>query len=283
MLIFVSKTWKVPPLQALTNFDFYCNILIVSKNRCFLEVPENIERRLVMLNFAIIEDDEKILKNLYHYLESIFMQHDFDAEIGIHTTNVDSLLSYINKNKVDVLILDIDLNSTLSGLEIAKKVRSSNKDCYIIFETAHLEFGLMAYRFKTFDYISKPITRQRLEDCIIRLFEDVSGVSKRFIRIDNKNTIIAEKEIKYIKRDGMKIVFHTNSRDYEIYSSFSKIQDKLPENFVRCHKSFIANVDNITKVESTDNMVYFNNSCCEIGPKYKNYFLEVINKRGNFK
>ena len=75
-----------------------------------------------MLNFAIIEDDENILKNLNYYLESIFMQHDFDAEIGIHTTNVDTLLSYINKNKVDVLILDIDLNSTLSGLEIAKKV-----------------------------------------------------------------------------------------------------------------------------------------------------------------
>ena len=81
----------------------------------------------------------------------------------------------------------------------------------------------------------------------------------------------------------MKLVFHTNSRDYEIYSSFSKIQDKLPDNFVRCHKSFIANIDNITKVESTNNMVYFSNSSCDIGPKYKNNFLEVINKRGNFK
>ena len=236
-----------------------------------------------MLNFALIEDDENLLNFLSHSLESIFMQHDFDAEIVFKSGNVDDFLNHIENNKVDVLFLDIDLNSRLNGIEIADRVRKNNKDCYIIFETAHLEFGLMAYRFKTFDYISKPITRQRLEDCIIRLFEDVSGVSKRFIRIDNKNTIIAEKEIKYIKRDGMKIVFHTNSRDYEIYSSFSKIQDKLPENFVRCHKSFIANIDNITKVESTDNMVYFNNSCCEIGPKYKNNFLEVINKRGNFK
>ena len=233
-----------------------------------------------MLNFAIIEDDEKILKNLYRYLESIFMQHDFDAEIGIHTTNVDKLLSYINKNKVDVLILDIDLSSTLSGLEIAKKVRNVNKDCYIIFETAHLEFGLMAYRFKTFDYISKPITRQRLEDCIIRLFDDISGVSKRFIRIDNKNTIIAEKEIKYIKRDGMKLVFHTNSRDYEIYSSFSKIQDKLPDNFVRCHKSYIANVDNISRIELSKSALFFDKSeKCYIGPKYKDTFIETINLR----
>lgn len=235
-----------------------------------------------MLNFALIEDDEKLLKNLSHKLESIFIQHDFDAEVGFQTSVVDDLLNYVKRNKVDVLFLDIDLKSKLSGLEIAEEVRKTNKDCYLVFETAHLEYGLVAYKYKTFDFISKPITSQRLEDCIIRLFDDISGVTKRFIRLDNKNTIIAENEVKYIKRDGMKLIFHTDSRDYEIYSSFSKIQDKLPSNFVRCHKSFIANIDNITKIEATDNMVYFNTSYCDIGPKYKNNFLEVINDNGNF-
>ena len=234
-----------------------------------------------MLNFALIEDDNKLLKDLSHILESIFMQYDFDAQIGIQTTNIDKLINYVEKNKVDVLLLDIDLKSNLTGLEIAEKVRKSNKDCYLIFETAHLEYGLMAYKYKTFDFISKPVTHQRLEDCIVRLFDDISRVTKRFIRLDNKNTIIAENEVKYIKKDGMKLIFHTDSRDYEVYSSFSKIQNKLPEHFVRCHKSFIANIDNITKVESSDNIVYFSNSSCDIGPKYKNEFLEVINKYGN--
>ena len=180
-----------------------------------------------MLNFALIEDDEKLLKNLSHILESIFMQNNFDAEIGLITSDVNELLTYIEKNRVDVLLLDIDLKSHLTGIEIAEKVRKNNKDCYLIFETAHLEYGLMAYRYKTFDFISKPITSQRLEECIIRLFDDISGVTQRFLRLDSKNTIIAEKEVKYIKRDGMKLIFHTDSRDYEIYSSFSKIQNKL--------------------------------------------------------
>ena len=35
------------------------------------------------------------------------------------------------------------------------------------------------------------------------------------IKIDNKNTIINENEIQYIKRDGMKLVFHTPTRNYE--------------------------------------------------------------------
>ena len=80
----------------------------------------------------------------------------------------------------------------------------------------------------------------------------------------------------------MKLIFHTSARDYEIYSSFSKIKDSLPDNFVRCHKSFIANIDNITKVEPVNNIVHFNNSSCDIGPKYKNDVLEVIKNYGNF-
>lgn len=230
----------------------------------------------------MIEDDKNLLNDLYKILESIFMKYDFDAEIVFYSTDVNELLNYIKNYKVDVLFLDIDLKSNLSGLEIAELVRSSNKDCYIIFETAHLEYGLIAYKYKTFDFICKPVTLQRVEECVLRLFDDISGLTKKFVRINNKNTIIAEADIKYIKKDGMKLIFHTENREYEIYSSFLKIQDSLPSNFVRCHKSFIVNIDNVTKVESNKNIVYFNDSSCDIGPKYKNKFLEVINNHGNF-
>ena len=235
-----------------------------------------------MIKFAMIEDDKNLLNDLYKILESIFMKYDFDAEIVFYSTDVNELLNYIKNYKVDVLFLDIDLKSNLSGLEIAELVRSSNKDCYIIFETAHLEYGLIAYKYKTFDFICKPVTLQRVEECVLRLFDDISGLTKKFVRINNKNTIIAEADIKYIKKDGMKLIFHTENREYEIYSSFLKIQGSLPSNFVRCHKSFIVNIDNVTKVESNKNIVYFNDSSCDIGPKYKNKFLEVINNHGNF-
>lgn len=236
-----------------------------------------------MLNFVLIDDDSTVLHDLSHILESIFMQYDFDGQIGFQTSSVNKLLNYLQLNKADVLLLDINLKSSLNGLEIAEKVRKTNKDCYIIFETAHIEYCLLAYKYKTFDFISKPITYQKLENCIIRLFDDISKETRRFIKLDNKNTIISESEVKFIEKDGMKLVFHTDSRDYEVYSSFAKIQDSLPDNFVRCHKSFIANIDNITKVESYDNTVHFDNkSFCDIGPKYKNNFLKEIYKNGNF-
>ena len=115
-------------------------------------------------------------------------------------------------------------------------------------------------------------------DCLMIL----NGVTRKYLRIDNRNTIISEDEIEYIKRDGMKLVFHTTYRDYELYSSFAKIQSKLPDNFVRCHKSFIVNINNITELDLTSNIVYFSkNSSCDIGPKYKNNFLEVFEAHGN--
>lgn len=236
-----------------------------------------------MLKFCIIEDNLKVLNKLSLMLDSIFMKNDFDAEVCLKTTNSDELLSFVSKNKVDVILIDVELDSKRRGLEIAEEIRKNDKDCYFIFTTAHLEYGIEAYGFKTFDYLPKPITISRLESTIIRLFDDINGVSKKFIKLDNKNTIINENEIEYIKRDGMKIIFHTNSRDYEVYSSFAKLKDQLPDNFIRCHKSFIANINNVTKVEPVSNMIYFNDSSCDIGPKYKNNFIKVINHFGDIK
>ena len=236
-----------------------------------------------MLRFAIVEDNINQLKNLSHMLESIFMRYDFDAQICLRTNSPSNLLKYMSVNKIDVLFIDIDLNTNMNGMQVAEEIRKTNKDCYFIFETAHFEYSLLAYRYKTFDFLSKPFTSERLEETILRLFDDIYNVPKRFIRLDSKNIIISEDEIKYIKKDGMKLIFHTDSRDYEIYSSFKKIKSKLPENFVRCHKSFIANINNITKIEFSENLVYFDTCSCDIGPKFKYNFLEAVDKYGKLK
>lgn len=232
-----------------------------------------------MLNFAICDDNTNLLNKFSIILNDIFIKHDYDAKIGIATSDVNLLLDYIYENKVDALILDINLKSDKNGLEIASKVRESNKDTYFIFTTAHLEYAMLAYKFKTFDYLPKPITQDRLEETIVRLFDDINGRPKRYIKIDNKKTIIDESDVQYIKRDGMKLVFHTKTRDYETYSSFNKIVSSLPSNFVRAHKSFIVNINNIENLDSIGNIIYFDNdSTCEIGPKFKKSLIEEVNK-----
>lgn len=200
-----------------------------------------------MLNFVICDDNLNALNKLSHMFVSVFTKYDLEAKIAFKTTNEQELLSYVKENPADVIILDINLKSNLTGLDIAMQLRKQQNKAYIIFTTAHAEFVFLAYKCKTFDFLCKPVAQERLEETVLRLFDDIKNNSsgKSYIRLDSKNTIINGNEVQYIKREGMKIIFHTQTRDYEIYSSFAKIQHLLPENFVRCHKSFIANINNI--------------------------------------
>lgn len=230
-----------------------------------------------MLNFVVCDDNPNILDKFSKMLNSIFIKHDFEAQISCRTTNPNELLDFILSKPVDVLFLDINLKSDISGLDIAKKLRERNKNTYIIFTTGHLEYAMMAYKLKTFDYLPKPITIERLEETVIRLFDDIEDTPKKYIKVGNKHTIINQDNICYIKKNGMKLVFVTPTKKYEAYSSFNKLQNDLPSNFVRCHKSFIANINKINDIHDNSIISFENNRTCAIGPKYKNNLMEVLN------
>lgn len=234
-----------------------------------------------MLNFVLCDDNSIVLDRLVSMFESIFMQNNYDAKIGFKSGSSSDIIKYIQTNHTDVLVLDINLKSDMSGLQLAEKIRKNNKNMYFIFITGHLEYSMVAYKVKTFDYLAKPITKERLEDTLSRLFNDLSNNSKKYISIGGKQ-FLDENDILFIKRDGMKLVFYTKSNICTSYSSFNKLRNCLPDNFVRCHKSFVVNINNITNVDFYTNTIYFKDNIeCYIGPKYKNSFMEVF-KNGNF-
>lgn len=230
-----------------------------------------------MLNFVLCDDVSNVTDKLACMLESIFIENSFEATIGLKSTSAEEVLKYVKANKVDVLMLDINLKSTISGLDLAEEIRKCNKNVYIIFTTGHAEYVFLAYKVKTFDYIQKPVMKDRLEETIKRLFNDISYTPKKYIKLNNKNTFINQDDIYYIRRDGMKLVFHTKNKTYETYSSFNKIQSCLPDNFIRCHKSYVANINMIKNVEISSNTIQFDDkSYCSIGPKYKNNFMDAL-------
>lgn len=230
-----------------------------------------------MLSFVLCDDNYGAIDKLSKMLNSIIISHNLKAQISYTTNNPNDLLNYLKDNPTDVLLLDIDLKSSTSGLQIAEQIRAIDKNIYIIFVTGHFEFGMVAYKYKTFDFLQKPLTKERFEETILRLYSDIFGSTTRYIRLDNDKTVIKENSIRFIKKEGMKVIFHTDTRDYETYSSFNKISGMLPNNFVRCHKSYIVNVSKITDIDLSENEISFtNNDKCYIGPKYKNDFMEVL-------
>ena len=230
-----------------------------------------------MLSFVLCDDNYGAIDKLSKMLNSIIISHNLKAQISYTTNNPNDLLNYLKDNPTDVLLLDIDLKSSTSGLQIAEQIRAIDKNIYIIFVTGHFEFGMVAYKYKTFDFLQKPLTKERFEETILRLYSDIYGSTARYIRLDNDKTVIKENSIRFIKKEGMKVIFHTDTRDYETYSSFNKISGMLPNNFVRCHKSYIVNVSKITDIDLSENEISFtNNDKCYIGPKYKDDFMEVL-------
>ena len=228
-----------------------------------------------MLNFVLCDDNKDILTKLEKMLEAIFIKNNLQGQVSFATTDPDELLRYTNINPIDVLILDIDLKSDISGLDLAQKIRNKNKKAYIIFSTAHLEYIMVAYKYKTFDFLAKPITLERLNETVLRLFNDIANVNTTFFKINNKKGHINSNSIYFIQKHGKKAILKTDIGDYELTSSFSDILGRLPENFVRCHKSYIVNINKISCIRS-DNMIIFKDNeklQCQIGPKYENLFL----------
>ena len=230
-----------------------------------------------MLNFALCDDNYSAIDRLSKMLNSIIISHKLEGQMTFTTDDPLKLFDYVKNNLTHVLLLDIDLKDNISGLEIAEKIREIDKNIYIIFVTGHFEYSLVAYKYKTFDFLQKPLTKERFEETILRLYSDIFDNKTKYLHLDNNKTVIRQNSIRFIKKDGMKVIFHTDSRDYQTYSSFSKISEMLPDNFVRCHKSYIVNMAKITDIDMSDNVISFTPSDkCYIGPKYKENFMEVL-------
>lgn len=237
-----------------------------------------------MLNFVICDDNENSLSKFSKMLNLVFENNNLDGQILLSTPNAYDALNFIAKNTIDVVILDIDLQADISGLDLAQKIRKINKNAYIIFATAHLEYLIMAYKCKTFDYLPKPITLNNLESTIIRLYNDVKIAEKQtsYIKINNKDTLLNADLVYFIQKDNSRLIFKTATTEYSTYSSFNKVQPNLPSNFMRCHKSYIVNMTNIEKIDK--DTIFFDSTNvlkCYIGHFYKKNFWEVFNNEFN--
>lgn len=158
-----------------------------------------------MLNFVLCDDNKIVLDKLAKMLDSVFIKNKIDAEIGLKTTSANEVLNYLKNHTANALFFDIELQSQISGLELAEKIRETNKSAYIVFLSGHLEYILSAYKVKTFDYLPKPITVERLEETILRMLSDAKQSPKKYIHIDNKNTIINQENIYYIHKERYEI------------------------------------------------------------------------------
>ena len=207
-----------------------------------------------MIRVMIVEDEEQIRNILKKMIEKTS-----DCEVVASCGNFAGAISDFIRLRPDVVFMDIDLAGE-SGLECAKAITEVDPKVKIVFATAHSEYMANAFEIYAFDYLVKPFDLERIGKTLDRIKSMTLGkdpevkaetsFEKLVIRGKEEINLIDTKDILMIERtDGMcRIV--TNDETFLTAASLSSIQEKLdPDEFMRCHKSYIIRMEAVKKLE----------------------------------
>lgn len=223
---------------------------------------------------CIVVDDEPLAVSLLgSYVEKIPF-----FELVFSTENPILALEYIRKNEADLIFLDIQM-SELSGINFMKIVGDKLK--YIL-TTAYSEYALEGYEHNVIDYLLKPISFDRFQKSALKAQErfptnETSANSYFFVKSSGQQHKINFDEILYIESIKDYVNIKTDNQEYIVLDTLKSLENQLPENFARVHKSFILNLDKIEKIDVRN---VFLNSGKEIpiGETYKSEFFQKLKK-----
>lgn len=226
-----------------------------------------------MLKIGMCDDELNIAQPISKIIESKIIENDLDAEISIVTDDQNKIYEMIKNKELDVLILDIDFGKDKkSGIDFASKLRDINKDFYLVFLYAYSRYMPISFIDKTFDYLIKPVNAKVISDLIYRLKKDVEQNKKIFLKVNN-SLFVRVDDILYIEKQGNKAIIYTNTNTYKIFGSLNEILDKLPNNFKKCHRSYIINENKILSIDKKNSIAYLGKDIyCPINTQYLNSF-----------
>jgi DNA-binding LytR/AlgR family response regulator len=225
---------------------------------------------------CIIVDDEPLarqgLELLLKNMPQLIIKGSFNNAIDAG--------AYLNKEKVDIIFLDINMPE-LNGFDFLKTLIDKP---LVIFITAYPQYAVESYELDAIDYLVKPVRLERLIKAVNKaeLFlkpidpasNAIESIEKEFVYIkaDRKFTKVFFKDIVYI--EGLKDYVTINLDNKKIVTAMNikTIANQLPTQiFARVNRSYIVNVNHIISVDTYS--VYLKSEEIPIGESYKNEFL----------
>lgn len=218
---------------------------------------------------CIVVDDEPLAISL---LESYVQKIPF-LDLVFSSENPILALEYIQNNEADLIFLDIQMPE-LSGINFMKIVGSKLK--YIL-TTAYAEYALEGYEHNVIDYLLKPISFDRFQKSVLKarerfLINEDSANSYFFVKSSGQQHRINFDDILYVESIKDYVNIKTENQEYIILETLKSLENLLPENFVRVHKSFILNLDKVLKID-VKNVFLNSGKEIPIGETYKSEFF----------
>jgi len=197
------------------------------------------------LKVALCDDTPEDIFKLGMLLESILPEAAVDCyESGEH------LLQQFSSGRYQVVFLDIYMKE-LTGMETARCLRELDTHCQIVFTTASPDFALESYRVRSAHYLVKPISELDVAEAIARCKELLGIGRDHVLRVtaERREHEIPYDSIFYIEIYNKQCLFHLTQGTITVHKTIDAVERLLPAPpFVRCHRSYIVNLDYVTDV-----------------------------------
>ena len=217
---------------------------------------------------ALIVDDEPLARA---HLRSLLRDRG-DVDVIGECGDGRSAIDQIRKLTPELVLLDIQMPE-LDGLEVIREVGPSEMPA-VVFVTAYDEHALAAFEVHAFDYILKPVSRQRftqaidrvvglirtdvsserpeqpLEALIAAMHSERSALDRIAVKADGRVVFIRVNEIDWIEADDDLVRIHTGKAVHAHRSTLTHLEERLPASkFLRVHRSTLVNVDRIREIQ----------------------------------
>lgn len=237
-----------------------------------------------MINIVICDDDAAYQEIIAHKIRDCIIKR-FEMECNIICcSDMNELKAYIESDKIDIVFLDIMLSDENAMDWSINNINNSYTQ--IIFMTAFPQCAYSISETNCCYYLVKSrIDANNLTKALQRALQRTTKKDPNLtiVRLGNKNYIVNYQDILYIETFNNNIMLHIRNREnITIYSSLKEYSENLPPNFLRCHKSYMVNMNHIHSYEphkfvlsSGDNIPIPPKKYKSIVSSYENYLTNL--------
>jgi two-component system, LytTR family, response regulator len=214
-----------------------------------------------MSSKVIIIDDEPLARSIV--VE--YLQNFPDLTVAQVCSNGFEGVKAIQQYKPDLIILDIQMPK-INGFEMLELIDNPPS---VIFATAFDEYAIKAFEAHAVDYLLKPFSQERFEKAIKKWREQHAQSSEKQTKeLLDEVSLTAPQSQRIVIKDGSKIkiipiqdVHYLEAADdfvkvftkegyflkNKTMNHFEQVLD--PAQFVRSHRSYIVNLQQITRID----------------------------------
>ncbi len=178
-------------------------------------------------------------------------------EVSVYSS-ADSLLADIENKKMqfDLYLLDIFMEESMNGIELAGRLRKMQEEAVICFISTSDDFYREAYDLYAIQYLIKPVQEEALKKLIAKVQKILARDSEKKLIYSwwGRGGAIPYGKIHYISSRGHTLSIYCT--DGNIQESTGKLNDLehqvCGDIFMRCHQSFIINMYHVEGLSGTD-------------------------------